>query len=244
MATSFSFSTAYRAGSAATGPGGAPWADSTLNVRTRQTEAVTSRIIALLSSRRRSMFEISRVSTAASVSLSVSPSKGGRPVIISHTTPNAQMSARLFTSRPRACSGAMSAAVPRVNPVAVTSTTAVARRVRNGRADPRRVRPRGQDLERHVPLQLQIAGTKTSPIPPAPKKKKSHTGQTGAPGSSSIGVARLYERVRPYECLDRFEPGQGVAWLNTTVVDTNERRSHHRVGVRGRPFRDGIRCRS
>ncbi len=48
------------------------------------------------------------VSTAASVSLIVSPSNSRRPVSISHrTTPNAQMSARLSTARPRACSGAM-----------------------------------------------------------------------------------------------------------------------------------------
>jgi hypothetical protein len=48
------------------------------------------------------------VSTAASVSLVVSPSNSLRPVNISQsTTPNAQMSARLSTALPRACSGAM-----------------------------------------------------------------------------------------------------------------------------------------
>ena len=50
----------------------------------------------------------SRVSTDASVSLSVSPPNGRWPVTISYSsTPNAQMSARLSTSLPRACSGAM-----------------------------------------------------------------------------------------------------------------------------------------
>ena len=62
----------------------------------------------------------SRVRTAASTSLTVSPSKSRRPVSISHsTTPKAQMSARLSTGLPRACSGDMYAAVPRMIPAAV-----------------------------------------------------------------------------------------------------------------------------
>jgi hypothetical protein len=45
---------------------------------------------------------------AASVSVTVSPANGRRPVSISHTTtPNAQTSERLSTARPRACSGLM-----------------------------------------------------------------------------------------------------------------------------------------
>jgi len=48
------------------------------------------------------------LSTAASTSLTVSPSKSLWPVSISHsTTPKAQMSARLSTGLPRACSGDM-----------------------------------------------------------------------------------------------------------------------------------------
>jgi hypothetical protein len=56
--------------------------------------------------RRRS---ISSLSTAASVSVTDRPAPNRRsPVSISYTTtPNAQMSARLSTGRPRACSGAM-----------------------------------------------------------------------------------------------------------------------------------------
>ena len=47
-------------------------------------------------------------STAARVSLTVSPAKSRRPVSISHRmTPKAQMSARLSTVLPRACSGDM-----------------------------------------------------------------------------------------------------------------------------------------
>ncbi len=50
----------------------------------------------------------SALSTAASTSLTVSPSKSLSPVSISHsTTPKAQMSARLSTGLPLACSGAM-----------------------------------------------------------------------------------------------------------------------------------------
>ena len=50
----------------------------------------------------------SRVRTAASTSLTVSPSKSFRPVSISKsTTPKAQMSARRSTAFPRACSGDM-----------------------------------------------------------------------------------------------------------------------------------------
>ena len=46
--------------------------------------------------------------TAASVSLTVSPSKSRLPLSISKsTTPKAQTSARLSTARPRACSGDM-----------------------------------------------------------------------------------------------------------------------------------------
>ncbi len=60
---------------------------------------------------------MSRFKTSAIVSLTVSPANSVRPVSISYsTTPNAQMSDRLSTGRPRACSGAMYAAVPRMTP--------------------------------------------------------------------------------------------------------------------------------
>ena len=50
----------------------------------------------------------SRVTTAARMSVMVSPANAARPVSISYrTSPNAQMSTRLSTIRPRACSGAM-----------------------------------------------------------------------------------------------------------------------------------------
>ena len=51
------------------------------------------------------------------VSATVSPAKATRPVSISKSThPNAQMSVRLSTARPRACSGLMQAAVPMTAP--------------------------------------------------------------------------------------------------------------------------------
>jgi hypothetical protein len=54
------------------------------------------------------------------VSVTVSRANGRRPVIISHsTTPNAQMSDRLSTGRPQACSGLMYAPVPRITPCVV-----------------------------------------------------------------------------------------------------------------------------
>ncbi len=54
------------------------------------------------------------------MSLTVSPVKSLFPVSISNnTTPNAQMSARLSTFAPRACSGDMYAAVPKMTPASV-----------------------------------------------------------------------------------------------------------------------------
>lgn len=62
----------------------------------------------------------SLVTTATIRSVVSSPSNARRPVSISYrTTPNAQMSARRSTTRPRACSGAMYAAVPRIIPSCV-----------------------------------------------------------------------------------------------------------------------------
>ena len=50
----------------------------------------------------------SRSRIAAIVSETVSPRNAGRPVSISYSTqPNAQMSVRLSTAFPRACSGLM-----------------------------------------------------------------------------------------------------------------------------------------
>src|SRR2546425_11242219 len=56
----------------------------------------------------------------ATVSEIVSPQKVFRPVRHSYRThPNAQMSVRLSRGLPRACSGLMYAAVPRITPLAV-----------------------------------------------------------------------------------------------------------------------------
>jgi hypothetical protein len=57
------------------------------------------------------------LTTAASTSVVVSPLKARRPMSISYSTqPNAQMSARLSTGLPRACSGLIYGAVPRSIP--------------------------------------------------------------------------------------------------------------------------------
>src|SRR5207247_6356052 len=57
---------------------------------------------------------------AATESVVVSPGNARRPASISYTTqPNAQMSVRLSTVLPRACSGDMYGAVPSRTPAAV-----------------------------------------------------------------------------------------------------------------------------
>ena len=66
------------------------------------------------------------LSTDARTSEMSSPSNARRPVSISYrTTPNAQMSARLSTLLPFACSGAMYAAVPRIMPICVACAVTV-----------------------------------------------------------------------------------------------------------------------
>ena len=68
--------------------------------------------------------------------------KGAAPLNISNsTTPNAQMSARLSTALPRACSGAMYAAVPRIMPSACVIAW---RRVSVGELSSDRPRPAGR----------------------------------------------------------------------------------------------------
>ncbi len=60
------------------------------------------------------------------MSLTVSPWNSRFPVSISkRTTPNAQTSALLSTGLPRACSGDMYAAVPRITPAAVARAVSV-----------------------------------------------------------------------------------------------------------------------
>ena len=68
----------------------------------------------------------SLIITAASVSDTVSPSNTRCPVSISkRTTPKAQMSARLSTGLPRACSGDIYAAVPMITPICVAAAVSV-----------------------------------------------------------------------------------------------------------------------
>ena len=65
-------------------------------------------------------------STAASVSDTVWPVNVGCPASISNSThPKAQMSARLSTGFPRACSGDMYAAVPMITPICVAAAVSV-----------------------------------------------------------------------------------------------------------------------
>ena len=83
----------------------------------------------------------SRFSTVASVSDMSSPSNARLPVSISNSTqPNAQMSARLSTVFPRACSGDMYAAVPRIMPACVIAGVVIVGDIDEIR---RRARPTG-----------------------------------------------------------------------------------------------------
>ena len=64
--------------------------------------------------------------TEARTSVTVRPSNVARPVSISNRTqPNAQMSALLSTLSPRACSGDIYAAVPRITPCCVAASLSV-----------------------------------------------------------------------------------------------------------------------
>ena len=68
----------------------------------------------------------SRCSTRDRISGTSSPSNARRPASISKSThPNAQISARLSTVLPRACSGDMYAAVPRIIPACVACSDSV-----------------------------------------------------------------------------------------------------------------------
>jgi hypothetical protein len=88
-----------------------------------------------------------RISTPASVSGTESPANSRRPVSISKsTTPNAQMSARLSTALPFACSGLMYAAVPRITPSWVPCAARQRRRVRQLRRRRRHARVRIERL--------------------------------------------------------------------------------------------------
>ena len=60
------------------------------------------------------------------------------------------MSARLSTNRPRACSGAMYAAVPRIMPIAVIAGEAKGRRIRRVPAAGCRLRTSGQAKVQHL----------------------------------------------------------------------------------------------
>ena len=74
----------------------------------------------------------SRLRIAATASDSVSPENASRPVNISYRThPNAQISVRLSVGLPRACSGLMYAAVPRMVPSSVPPKLMVGDRERS-----------------------------------------------------------------------------------------------------------------
>ena len=101
-------------------------------------------------------------STEASTSDTVSPSKQRLPVSISYSTaPNAQMSVRLSTGLPRACSGDMYAAVPITTPACVAAAGDRRRRrhVRRGAVERESLRePEVEDFDLPVRRDLDVGG--------------------------------------------------------------------------------------
>ena len=80
--------------------------------------------------------------TLAMTSVTVSPPKAGRPASTSYSAqPNAQMSARLSTVLPRACSGDMYAAVPSIIPAAVIAGDVMVGEVVNPAGPPLALEP-------------------------------------------------------------------------------------------------------
>ena len=106
----------------------------------------------------------SRSRTLAMMSDTVSPLNGCLPVSISKSThPNAQRSARRSQAFPRACSGDMYAAVPRITPSRVWATARVGDRDGSLAASPDSppntfARPKSSTFTVPSPVILMLAG--------------------------------------------------------------------------------------
>ncbi len=101
------------------------------------------------------------------MSLTVSEANSRVPVSISHsTTPNAQMSARASTVPPRACSGDMYAAVPRITPATVprAGDVSVGECVRFTPPAPPKAAPAGPDDEAAPAGSIAFARPKSSTL--------------------------------------------------------------------------------
>ena len=108
--------------------------------------------------------------TAAKVSVTVSRANAGEPVSISNSTqPKAQMSVRLSTGWPLACSGLMYAAVPRTTPAIVPSDVMV---IDESRPDPSTARafarPKSSTLTTPSGVILMFEGLRSRWMTPAP----------------------------------------------------------------------------
>ncbi len=103
--------------------------------------------------------------TAAMISVADVPSNTRRPDSISNrTTPNDQISARRSTARPRACSGDMYAAVPRMTPASVASSNSVGEADTSGTSVPvtmARASPKSSTLTTPSPRSLTLAGLRS-----------------------------------------------------------------------------------
>ena len=106
-----------------------------------------------------------------------SPRKARRPVSASYSTqPNAHMSARRSTARPRACSGDMYAAVPRIMPTPVIATGEVSV---------------GDAVGSGSPGESGSPAEKEPPAPPVPPESPDHAALPTAfasPKSSTLTV--------------------------------------------------------
>ena len=115
--------------------------------------------------------EGSDLSTSARMPVTSSPSNALRPVIISYTTaPNAHTSVRRSTGRPRACSGDMYAAVPRMTPIRVAAVARVGDASGSPDAGPASsalARPKSSTLTVPSSRTLMLAGLRSRWITPA-----------------------------------------------------------------------------
>ena len=143
----------------------------------------------------------SALSTAASVSEMVAPVNNCFPVNISKsTTPNAQMSARLSTVEPRACSGDIYAAVPMITPICVAMAVSVgdSKKSPAGDGSSAFANPKSSTLTVPSSLTLMLAGLRSRWMTPASCAASSASAiclAMGRASSSGIGP-RLMRSAR------------------------------------------------
>ena len=101
--------------------------------------------------------------TPARISVTDSPGNARLPVSISYsTTPNAQISLRLSTAAPRACSGLMYAAVPRMMPARVGDSVVAGDAARSfAEGSSAFARPKSNTFTTPASVTIMLAGFKS-----------------------------------------------------------------------------------